>query len=151
MIPPHDRSPLRIAILLNSYRSPHITEIRDSYTRSLSTVAPDAQLAFFYPAERAAGEDGSLPDPAVFDLIVVGGANTDPRNTHPWILRVHAFILDVVANHPRKKICGICWGHQTISLLFGGQVIEMDTPEVRQSRLQPPKSRITANRPLSWA
>jgi len=125
MTPPHEQ-PLRIAILLNSYRSPHINEIRDSYTRSLDAVARDAQLSFFYPAERA----DDFPDPTAFDLIIVGGGNADPRRRHPWILRVHAFILDVVTNHPRKKICGICWGHQTISLLFGGEVVEMETPEL---------------------
>ena len=135
MTPPSER-PLRIAILLNSYRSPHITEIRDSYTRSLHAVAHDAQLSFFYPAERA----DDFPDPTAFDLIVVGGGNADPRRRHPWILRVHAFILDVVTNHPRKKICGICWGHQTISLLFGGEVVEMETPEVCKTRATRPSS-----------
>lgn len=121
----HDR-PLDIAILLNSYRSPIIAEIRDSYVRAIRAVSRDAALTFFYPAERA----DDFPDPDAFDLIVVGGGNADPRKKHPWILRVHRFILDVVTNHPRKKLCGICWGHQTISLLFGAEVVDMDIPEV---------------------
>jgi hypothetical protein len=45
---------------------------------------------------------------------------------------VHQFILDVVADHPRKKLCGICWGHQTISMLFGAELVDMETPEVRE-------------------
>jgi hypothetical protein len=133
-------SPLRIAILLNSYRSPFISQIRDSYIRCIGAVttahdnnnndknhaAVPPLLSFFYPAEQA----DDFPDPAAFDLIVVGGSNADPRKRHPWILRVHQFILDVVAHHPRKKICGICWGHQTISLLFGAEIVDMETPEV---------------------
>jgi GMP synthase-like glutamine amidotransferase len=123
---PTNDSPLRIAILLNSYRSPFITEIRDSYVRSIGAVSPDAALSFFYPAEKA----DDFPDPNEFDLIVIGGSNSDPRNKHQWILRVHKFILDVVANHPRKKLCGICWGHQTISMLFGAELVDMEIPEV---------------------
>ncbi|KAL2020014.1 hypothetical protein VTK56DRAFT_8917 [Thermocarpiscus australiensis] len=121
----HDR-PLHIAILLNSYRSPFITEIRDSYIRSIRAVSHDSVLSFFYPAEQA----DDFPDPDVFDLIVIGGSNSDPRKKHQWILRVHEFILDVVANYPRKKLCGICWGHQTICLLFGAEVVDMETPEL---------------------
>jgi len=123
-------TPLSIAILLNSYRSPFITEIRDSYIRSIQAVSgPRSSLTFFYPAESDSDEE-RFPDPSEFDLIVVGGGNADPRRKHPWILRVHRFILDVVANHPRKKLCGICWGHQTISMLFGGEVVDMEQPEV---------------------
>ncbi|KAM7200880.1 CAD protein [Naviculisporaceae sp. PSN 640] len=122
--------PLRIAILLNSYRSPFIASIRDSYTRSISAISPTCRLSFFYPADHFDEPHKAFPDPAKFDLIVVGGGNVDPRKRHPWILRVHAFILDVVAHYPGKKIVGICWGHQTISLLFGGTIVDMDVPEL---------------------
>jgi len=203
---------LKIAILLNSYRSPFISEIRESYVRSIGAVAPDSILTFFYPAEHIpvsttssttftstftstgsvvgpgsgpgpglglglglgtihggnGGHGGygghgyghapppvhvhgsetgghrehhrggheyeyrfnDLPDPSSFDLIVIGGGNADPRKTHGWILRVHRFIRDVVANYPSTKLCGICWGHQTISLLFGGEIVDMGMPEV---------------------
>ncbi|KAL2177430.1 class I glutamine amidotransferase-like protein [Thermothelomyces heterothallicus CBS 202.75] len=142
MSPTGDQPPLRVAILLNSYRSPFITEIRDSYVRCIGAVRPDAQLAFFYPADKP----GDFPDPAAFDLIVIGGGNADPRKKHPWILRVHQFILDVVANHPRKKLCGICWGHQTISMLFGAELVDMETPElgVTEAQLTPAGRRFFA-------
>jgi GMP synthase-like glutamine amidotransferase len=131
MSPTRIQPPLRVAILLNSYRSPFITEIRDSYVRSIGAVAgDDAELTFFLPAEKP----DDFPDPDAFDLIVVGGGNADPRKRHTWILRVHEFILDVVANHPRTKLCGICWGHQTISMLFGAELVDMEMPEVRQTR-----------------
>jgi anthranilate/para-aminobenzoate synthase component II len=141
--------PLNIAILLNSYRSPFITEIRDSYIRTIGAVSHDASLSFFYPAEKP----DDFPDPEKFDLIVIGGSNTDPRKKHQWILRVHSFILDVVAKHPGKKLCGICWGHQTISMLFGAKVVDMEVPEVRNANTALPlplAQSHQANLPKSW-
>lgn len=118
--------PLNIAILLNSWRSRFIEAIRDSYIRTIGAVSPDSKLHFFYPVEK-----DDFPDPDEFDLIIIGGSNVDPRQNWPWMLRMHAFILRLVKDYPRKKICGICWGHQTIARLFGGDIVDMETPEVR--------------------
>ncbi|KAK0639642.1 class I glutamine amidotransferase-like protein [Cercophora newfieldiana] len=138
---------MRIAILLNSYKSPFITEIRDSYIRTLSQLdnTHTLNLSFFYPAD----DPTSFPDPALFDLIVIGGGNADPRKRHPWILRVHRFILELVERWPGKKLCGICWGHQTISLLFGGEIVDMDAPEmgVTEAKLTTAGARFMEGRP----
>lgn len=112
-------------MLLNSYRSPFITQIRQSYVKTITAVSPGSRLTFFYPAER-----NEFPDPEHCDLIVVGGSNVDPRKNHAWIRRVHRFVRAVLRDHPDKKLCGICWGHQTISRIFGGEVVDMDYPEV---------------------
>ncbi|ORY63401.1 class I glutamine amidotransferase-like protein [Pseudomassariella vexata] len=119
------QQPLSIAILLNSYRSKLLPAIQASYVRAIGAVAPDAKLVFFEPANK-----GILPDPELFDLIVLGGANVDARKTHPWIRKVHEFVRHVVVSYPEKKILGICWGHQTISIVFGGEVVDMDVPEM---------------------
>ncbi|ESA43324.1 class I glutamine amidotransferase-like protein [Neurospora crassa] len=216
--------PLRIAILLNSYRSPHISSIRDSYTRCFAslTQSPTCRfqpaLSFFYPADnfyccsqgphnerdgcyndgggnnggsaelsngalssdcsngfggRSSSDDSEsdgggpkseatrrtrvddardnkpssssrmkefLPDPAEFDLIVIGGGNADPRKRHAWILRVHEFVRQTRREWPKKKMVGVCWGHQTLGLVMGGgEVGEMRLPElgVTDSKLTP--------------
>ncbi|KAI1212399.1 class I glutamine amidotransferase-like protein [Annulohypoxylon truncatum] len=118
--------PIRIAILLNSYRSRLLPAIRASYERTISAVAPDARLAFYEPANKS----GEFPDPAHFDLIVFGGSNVDPRKSHQWILDVHAFVRRLVTDFPEKKVLGICWGHQTISRVFGGKVVDAAHPEM---------------------
>ncbi|KAI0146075.1 class I glutamine amidotransferase-like protein [Hypoxylon sp. NC0597] len=118
--------PLRIAILLNSYRSRLLPAIRASYERTIGAVAPDARLAFYEPANK----NGEFPDPACFDLIVFGGSNVDPRKSHQWILDVHGFFRRLVTQFPEKKVLGICWGHQTISRVFGGKVVDAAYPEM---------------------
>lgn len=121
-----ETGPLRIAILLNSYRSRLLPAIRASYQRTIGAVAPDAQLAFYEPANRP----GDFPDPDYFHLIVLGGSNVDPRKRHPWILEVHEFVRRLVREYPHKKLLGICWGHQTISSVFGGKIADADIPEM---------------------
>ncbi|KAI2636422.1 class I glutamine amidotransferase-like protein [Hypomontagnella submonticulosa] len=124
--PDPEPQPLRIAILLNSYRSRLLPALRASYERTIGAVAPHAKLSFYEPANKV----GDFPDPACFDLIVFGGSNTDPRKSHGWILAVHEFIRRLVTHFPEKKILGICWGHQTISRVFGGKLAEAARPEM---------------------
>ncbi|KAI1376731.1 class I glutamine amidotransferase-like protein [Hypoxylon crocopeplum] len=124
-VTPGAEQPLRIAILLNSYRSRILPAIRASYERTISAVAPDVKLAFYEPANK-----GEFPDPSYFDLIVFGGSNVDPRKSHPWILEVHQFLRRIVTQFPDKKVLGICWGHQTISRVFGGKVVDAANPEM---------------------
>ncbi|KAI0528014.1 class I glutamine amidotransferase-like protein [Xylaria bambusicola] len=119
-------APPRIAVLLNSYRSRLLPAIRSSYQRTIRAVAPNAQLAFYEPANRP----GEFPNPDYFDLIVLGGSNVDPRKRHPWILEVHAFVRRMVRDYPHKKFVGICWGHQTISHVFGGKLVDAAVPEM---------------------
>ncbi|KAH7037698.1 class I glutamine amidotransferase-like protein [Microdochium trichocladiopsis] len=117
---------ISIAVLLNSYRSRFLPAIRASYGRTIGAVAPNARLAFFEPANRP----GDFPDPECFDLIVIGGSNVDPRKSHPWILEIHAFVRRLRLEHPSKKLLGICWGHQTIARVFGGEIVDAAPPEM---------------------
>lgn len=54
----------------------------------------------------------------------------DPMSHEPWVLKLHAFLRKTVHEHPRRKIFGICWGHQTLAVAFGGIVGDMEKAEV---------------------
>ena len=99
----------------------------DSESDSLGAGAAGARAR----ANRAKRMKEFLPDPAEFDLIIIGGGNADPRKKHAWILKVHEFIRQTRREWPRKKMVGVCWGHQTLGMVVGGaEVGEMGLPEV---------------------
>ncbi|KAK8064686.1 Class I glutamine amidotransferase-like protein [Apiospora phragmitis] len=107
-LPKEDPPPLRIAVCLNSYNSRFLPAVQASYSAN----------------------KGDFPEPVLFDLIVLAGANVDARASWDFILKIHNFIRTVVAQYPDKKVVGICWGHQTISRVFGADIVNMDVPEM---------------------
>ena len=42
--------------------------------------------------------------------------------SQPWVLKMQEFLRSTARAWPEKKIVGICWGHQTICVSFGGTV-----------------------------
>lgn len=48
----------------------------------------------------------------------------------PWVLKMQKFLRETVSEHPKQKLVGICWGHQTMCVAFGGVIENMAGPEV---------------------
>jgi GMP synthase-like glutamine amidotransferase len=72
----------------------------------------------------------TYPDPSEYDLIVLSGGVVDPMGSVPWQLKMQKFLRSTVREHPRQKIVGICWGHQTIAVTFGGIIKPMAAAEI---------------------
>jgi GMP synthase-like glutamine amidotransferase len=67
--------------------------------------------------------DGELPaaeDLDGYDGFVISGSPYDAYSNELWILRLCLLIQDLVA--ARKRVLGICFGHQVICRALGGRV-----------------------------
>jgi len=122
---------LRIAVLLNGLASPNTPQIRSSFETAVSSASSTipgslAPTIDFYDPITAQIH----PDPTKYDLIVLSGGTVDPMGSDPWVLKLQKYLQATVEEYPKQKIVGICWGHQTISILFGGVVANMDGPEI---------------------
>jgi GMP synthase-like glutamine amidotransferase len=122
---------LKVAVLMNGFTSPNTPMIRDSFTSALAAAASSIEslstpaVDFYDPIIAQAH-----PDPNTYDLIVLSGGTADPMGSDPWVLKLRTYIRNTVADYPKQKIVGICWGHQTTSVTFGGIVSSMDGPEI---------------------
>jgi len=54
----------------------------------------------------------------------------------PWVLKLQEYLRRTVKEFPKQKIVGICWGHQTICVAFGGTVRKMAAAEIGVTPIQ---------------
>jgi len=124
---------LRIAILLNGFESPNTPLIKSAFTTTINaacslgsdTPSTPSTIDFYDPIVKQ-----EYPAPLRYDLIVLSGGTADPMGNDPWVLKLQEWLRETVAEYPEKKILGICWGHQTIHVTFGGRVEEMENAKI---------------------
>ncbi|QSG08729.1 type 1 glutamine amidotransferase [Halapricum desulfuricans] len=107
-------SELRIA-LLNAARS--AAETRRNFEREL-----DAELVEFNCP------DGELPSSFAFDACVVTGSEASVYWDEPWIGRLKEWVGDAVS--AGVPFLGVCYGHQLLADVLGGQVERMGEYEI---------------------
>jgi GMP synthase-like glutamine amidotransferase len=67
--------------------------------------------------------DGELPSPediGAYDGFVISGSPHDAYADDPWILRLCLLVRELHA--ARKRVLGVCFGHQVICRALGGLV-----------------------------
>lgn len=118
---------LRVAVLIDTYNGPTIASMKQAFTQSIRSASPDAQVDFYDPIEAQ-----TYPEPSSYDLIVLSGGTEDMTVSDPlpWVSKMKEFLRSTADAWPDKKIMGICWGHQTINVAFGGVVAPMEKSEV---------------------
>ena len=121
-------NPLRIAILINGYESAYKPLTLTSFKSALTTASrpsPSPSIDFYDPIVAQ-----TYPDPEKYDLIILSGGSADPMGSDPWVLKLQDYLRETVAQYPKQKLVGICWGHQTLSVTFGGTVGSMESAEL---------------------
>jgi GMP synthase-like glutamine amidotransferase len=120
-----ETSPPRIAILLNGFASTLTPAIRTSFISAISSAFSLSSLSSSSPPKIDFYDPivaQIYPDPAEYNLIVLSGGTADPMGSQPWVLKMQEFLRTTSREWPEKKIVGICWGHQTMCVSFGGKV-----------------------------
>jgi GMP synthase-like glutamine amidotransferase len=68
-----------------------------------------------------AAEQGDLPEPdAPLDGIIISGSPCSPNENLEWIKKTRQFIQ--TSHRQKKKMLGICFGHQLLADALGGKV-----------------------------
>lgn len=121
--------PFKAAVLVNSI-SPLDPHFNAAFKESITSASPDAQVDFFDPVEAQ-----TYPEAGQYDLIVLTGGGTADATAKdiPWVLKMQEFLRTTTETCPTQKIVGVCWGHQTTHIAFGGTVGPMDKFEVCSS------------------
>jgi GMP synthase (glutamine-hydrolysing) len=72
--------------------------------------------------------DGDVPSGFEFDGVVVTGSRASVYWDEPWISRVEEWAAEAIE---RGLPClGVCWGHQLLAHVLGGEVAAMDAYEL---------------------
>jgi len=116
-----DLTQFKAAVLVNAISAVD-DDFKAAFQNCISSACPGALVDFFDPIEAQ-----TYPKPAQYDLIVLTGGIVDAMAKDiPWVLKMQDFLRETVEQCPTQKLVGICWGHQTIHIAFGGVVGPMD-------------------------
>jgi GMP synthase-like glutamine amidotransferase len=64
---------------------------------------------------------GEYPDSfAPYDAVLLTGSHADAFSQDPWVVELRRRVTDLLAQ--RKKMAGVCFGHQLIALCMGARV-----------------------------
>jgi len=110
---------MKIAIFINTDEAPYILLFKSAYTIIFTILSPTSTITFYLPPSH------SLPSPAElssYDLLIIGGGTYVVDEDTPWVVKELEFIKRTIADYPNLKIVAICFGHQKLCQVFGGEM-----------------------------
>ncbi|EFQ25234.1 hypothetical protein CGRA01v4_06420 [Colletotrichum graminicola] len=124
-------NPLRVAIV-KAYEidEPKHRGMLQSFRDNILQQVPDAVINAYRPMN----QDGHLPNPANYDLVIITGglSNLCQATFEPWVNTTLEWIRQVVSQQhiTKTKLLGICWGHQAIATALSGSIGSFEHPRV---------------------
>src|SRR4051812_42945018 len=111
--------PLKICILDNDNLDPAVVDTWVSYGAMTETMFAAAGVPWQF--ERFNTTRGDYPasfDP--YDAVLLTGSKADSFSEEPWVTTLRSHVTALLKQ--RKKLIGICFGHQLIAYCLGAQV-----------------------------
>jgi len=112
-------SPLKICILDNDNLDPAVVDTYVSYGAMTETMFAAAGVPWLF--ERFNTTRGEYPDSFdPYDAVLLTGSKADSFSDEPWVETLRQHVTALLKQ--RKKLLGICFGHQLIAYCLGARV-----------------------------
>jgi GMP synthase-like glutamine amidotransferase len=110
---------MKLCILENDWLDPAVEPLYTGYgtmsERLLRQAGASGEFDIFNTVK---GEYPASFDP--YDAVLLTGSRTDSFSQEPWVLTLKGKVEDLLKT--KKKLIGICFGHQLIALCLGAKV-----------------------------
>jgi len=112
-------SPLKICILDNDNLDPAVAGTYVSYGAMTETMFAAAGVPWRF--ERFNTTRGEYPESFdAYDAVLLTGSKADSFSDEPWVVALRERVTGLLER--RKKLLGICFGHQLIAYCLGADV-----------------------------
>jgi len=107
---------MKTALLVCDHVLPQFQKGHGAYPEMFANLFPELDLVSRFVC------DGDFPDVEDFDAYIISGSRYSVYDDKPWIKELKHFTQDLY--NSKKKVLGVCFGHQMIAEALGGKVLK---------------------------
>ena len=110
---------MKLCILENDYLDPAIEATYKGYGAMFERLLKDAGATGTFDIFNTV--KGEYPESFdAYDAVLLTGSRADAFSTEPWVLTLRQKVEQLL--QAKKKLVGVCFGHQLIGLILGARV-----------------------------
>jgi GMP synthase-like glutamine amidotransferase len=111
---------MKVCILDNDVLDPAVAPVYGSYSAMLAQLLREAG-ATTWQIDSFHTPDGHYPSSfEAYDAVLLTGSKADSFSQEPWVVELRRQVSALLAQ--RKKLVGVCFGHQLIAYCMGAPV-----------------------------